>query len=537
MTAPSNQTFAPPGAPPEAAPEFLRLEFTRNMGQISRHSFVFFAGTLFTMGAGYLVKIYVARVLGAEQLGFYALGMTLVSVAQLFGTLGLSSTAARYVAVYNSTKKFDDLRGFLTRSVGLVVVLNLLFSIGLILSGSFIARKVYHAPALGQYIPLFALLGFLGALSNFYFQVLGGFKDVAKRTVVTSFIGTSLVIVLTVALLAMGMGMWGYLAAQIVNSIVVVALMVAVARKLTPPAARFSSAALPPFDPEIKAFAAAAFGMNALEFLVSQGDKILLGFFLNASLVGVYVLASTLSAFIPMILQSVNQIFAPVIADLHAQSRLDVLQKLFQTLTKWIVALTFPLALVIMVFAVPLLRIFGPDFVAGWPVLVIGAAGQLVNCGVGSVGYLLLMSGNQRRLIRVQFVMAGISLLVNITLIPVLGIVGAALASAAVNAAGNLWNLFHVRQALAISPYNRSYYSLLLPAGVTAAAVLLLRFFAGTSHGVPHAALAIMLALITAYTLFCGLAFAFAMGPDDHLIARSAWSQTRSILQKWRVYP
>ena len=150
-------------------------------------------------------------------------------------------------------------------------------------------------------------------------------------------------------------------------------------------------------------------------------------------------------------MQSVNQIFAPVIADLHAQGRQDVLQKLFQTLTKWIVALTFPLGCVIIIFALPLMRIFGPDFEAGWPVLVIGAIGQLVNCSVGSVGYLLLMSGNQRRLLKVQFAMAGVSVLANVALIPALGIVGAALAAASVNVGQNLWNLYEVRKALRIS--------------------------------------------------------------------------------------
>ena len=46
-----------------------------------------------------------------------------------------------------------------------------------------------------------------------------------------------------------------------------------------------------------------------------------------------------------------------------------------------------------IIFAPALMRIFGPDFEVGWPVLVIGTLGQLVNCAVGSVGYLLLMSG------------------------------------------------------------------------------------------------------------------------------------------------
>jgi len=175
------------------------------------------------------------------------------------------------------------------------------------------------------------------------------------------------------------------------------------------------------------------------------------------------------------------------------------------------------------------MRIFGPGFDAGAPVLVIGAVGQLVNCGVGSVGYLLLMSGNQRRLMRVQFVMAGISILVNVVLIPVLGIVGAALAAATVTVAGNLWNLYHVRRALQIFPYNRSYYALLPAAVISAATVTLLRFHSPWTRS-PW--LAILLALVLAYVVFGGLALAFALDPDDRMIARSVWSVVRGGMQK-----
>ena len=246
----------------------------------------------------------------------------------------------------------------------------------------------------------------------------------------------------------------------------------------------------------------------------------------------VYVLASTLSALIPIILQSVNQIFAPVIADLHAQARRDVLQKLFQTLTKWVLGLTLPLAFVVIAFARPLMRIFGPGFESGWPVLVIGAIGQVVNCGVGSVGYLLLMSGNQRRLMRVQFAMAGISVLVNVVFIPVFGIVGAALAAAGVNVAGNLWNLSEVHKALEISPYNRSYYALLIPTALTAAVVAWLHSWMAL---IARPWLGILFALALAYFVFGGLALRYALDPDDRMIARSVWSQLLGGMQKLGV--
>src|SRR4029077_9184767 len=112
-----------------------------------------------------------------------------------------------------------------------------------------------------------------------------------------------------------------------------------------------------------------------------------------------------------------------------------------------------------------------------------------------------------------------------ITLIPFLGIVGAALAAACVNVGGNLWNLWEVRQALRISPYNRSYYALLIPATLTTAAVGLLRFCTG-SIACPW--LAILLALLLSYAVFCGFAVLYSLDPDDRVIARSAWAQLRS---------
>jgi O-antigen/teichoic acid export membrane protein len=520
---------SPPITSPEAATRVLDVEFGSTLGQISRHSAVFFAGTMFTMAAGYLVKIYVARVLGAEQLGVYALGMTLVSLTQLFGTLGLQGTAARYVSVFSATGNLNELRGFLTRSVGIVVSLNIVLSLGLIFCGHWVSQNLYHAPDLARYIPLFAGLAVLGALNVFYCQVLAGLKEITKRTVITNFVGSPLVIALTVLLLALGTGMWGYLAAQIINNVIVVTLLVALAWKLTPARARFSFSALPPLDSEIKSFTAAVFGMNVVDFLSTQADKILLGLYLNARVLGIYVLASTLSAFIPIILQSVNQIFAPVIADLHAQGRQDVLEKLFQTLTKWILGLTLPLGFVMIIFALPLMRLFGPDFAVGWPVLVIGAVGQLVNCGVGSVGYLLLMSGNQRKLVKVQFAMAGVSILLNVALIPVLGIVGAASAAAFVNAAGNLWNLYEVRMALRIYPYNRSYYALLIPTVFAVVAVALLRLWTAS---IVHQWLAILLALVLSYAVFGGLAIAYVLDSDDRMLARSAWSRLRGVQKK-----
>src|SRR5260370_7063058 len=87
---------------PEIQPLVDVKEFHRRMGSISRQSAVYFAGTIFTLGIGAFFKIYVARTLGAEALGVYALGMTIVGFLGLFHALGLPTAPARFFPTLSS---------------------------------------------------------------------------------------------------------------------------------------------------------------------------------------------------------------------------------------------------------------------------------------------------------------------------------------------------------------------------------------------------------------------------------------------------
>src|SRR5216683_2270821 len=120
---------------PRPQSEILQAqEFRQHMGRISRQSTVFFAGTMFTTAAAYFFKVYLARVLGAEALGIYALGITVGGVLGLFAAFGLPQAAARYVAVYNSTGRNEQLRGFLWRGALVLLVSNLL--VGIVMVGA-----------------------------------------------------------------------------------------------------------------------------------------------------------------------------------------------------------------------------------------------------------------------------------------------------------------------------------------------------------------------------------------------------------------
>jgi O-antigen/teichoic acid export membrane protein len=501
-------------------------QFRAQMGQISFQSAVFLIGSIFRIGLLYLFKVYLARTLGPEPLGIYTLGMTIIAFLGVWNDLGLPQAAVRVATQYIASGELELLRQFLVSGMGLILVANLALGLAVVSFGPWLAVHLYHTPALSHYLKLFAVIMTLGALTAFFSGVLQGYKHVSRIVVITNFIGIPLNMLAAVALIAWGAGLGGYILAQVISGAVTLALLMKWVWKLTPTA---RSSRLRPVLPEasVISLAATLAGMGLLSFLLRQSDKVLIGFFSDAQQLGIYTVAAAVVAFIPIVLQSVNQIFSPTISDLCARGEKQLLERLFQTLTRWVLVLTLPLLIITITFAKPIMRIFGPVFEPGWLVLVIGALGQLVNCGVGSVGVMLLMSGNERKLMRVQAFAAILTMSLGALLVPRIGIVGAAAASAITNIFTNIGNMLQVRRVLGCVPHNRSSLRLVPPA---AAAALLAISSRAILHSTIPSPRFLALDLMLAYVAFLSVMVATGIDSDDRMIGHAVWDKAKVLL-------
>ena len=497
-------------------------QFRSQVGHISKHSGVLFAGTIFTVALGYVFKVYLARVLGAEALGVYALGMTLVGFVGVFNSLGFAESAVRFGSVYRATDKPEQLRALLWWGGLILLAANVLFGLIFWKTAGAVARRFYHSQLLAHYLPWFVALMVTGVISTFYGRILAGYKAVGRRTIVTNFIGNPATMLLAAILIEMGWGLAGYLLAQVLSAVLVVVLLLIVVWKLTPVEARFFWPWPARLKPEVWSFSAAAMGIMLLDFFVGQTDKIGLGFYLGARSVGIYSVGAAVVAYESLVLSSVNQVFSPIIADLHARGDHVMLGRLYKALAKWVFGLTLPLAITVIVYARPFMRIFGPEFEAGWPILIIGTVGQLVNCGVGSVGLLLWMSGNMRRLLKTQAAMAVVMIVANIALIPIWGMVGAAVGAAITNAGTNIWNWRSVRKVFCFSPFGLGFVRLLAPSVASVLVALVVRREANI---LGHDWLTLVISLLGTYAVFAAVTAIFGIAPDDRLVVDAMWSR------------
>ncbi|MFY1620789.1 lipopolysaccharide biosynthesis protein [Micromonospora sp. WMMD736] len=148
--------------------------------------------------------------------------------------------------------------------------------------------------------------------------------------------------------------------------------------------------------------------------------------------VGRYVLAGQLA------MQGLRVAVSPQLSRLLGRGERAAAAAVHRQLTIWGLVLSWPVYLLLAVFALAFLQLFGREFTAGVPAMTVLALAMLVNTGVGNVQSLLLMGG--RSGLHLVSTLAGLTVTVSLGLwlIPGHGATGAALAWAAGIATENL---------------------------------------------------------------------------------------------------
>jgi O-antigen/teichoic acid export membrane protein len=166
-------------------------------------------------------------------------------------------------------------------------------------------------------------------------------------------------------------------------------------------------------------------------------DAIMLGMWCTISEVGIYRVAMRIAGLVTLPLLAVAAIAGPKFAEIgrHADpARLKEVTRFTSRLLTWS---SVPLCLLVLLSGRLLLGIFGKDFVAGYPALLIIALAQGINALCGVVGVFLEMTGYERALRNGIIAGAACNVVLNLLLIPPFGITGAAVATAASTL---LWN-------------------------------------------------------------------------------------------------
>jgi O-antigen/teichoic acid export membrane protein len=188
-------------------------------------------------------------------------------------------------------------------------------------------------------------------------------------------------------------------------------------------------------------------------------NTLLVGAFVSLKAAGIYTASSRLLVLGNFALLAVINVIGPQISDLLARESRDRARAVYQTATCWLMLVTWPVYFTLAVFSPLLLRVFGPEFVAGRTALLILSLAMLVSMATGPVDVVLLMGGKSSWNLLNTVVALAVNVSLNLLLIPHLGIEGAAIAWAASIVVNNLAPLAEVWMLLRLDPFGPGFFT------------------------------------------------------------------------------
>lgn len=449
--------------------------------RISRGVKATFVANLITVSANGVLSVALARyLLTPDEYGTLFFALSVLGVILIFGTLGLPSSVARYVTEYTEEDPGQIPYILVTSAVILLVFAG---TVGTIVS----VGSPWLADRLGEPdLAALLALGFgyivLQALRTYLAKVFQGLNRVDYSAIVNAVFAISHV-VLAIGLVLLGFGVVGAFTGYILGLFVAVVLgfgLLYYNFYRTFDRSDSRERGLLRRIVEYSVPLTATRGANVLD---KQVDTILVGFLLNPTAVAFYTIAKQVSSVCTTPAKALGFTVSPAYGEQKAADRIRRAARLYEQALEHILLLYIPAVVGLILVADPMVRyVFGVDYLGAVPVLQIISFYVLVSAinRITSDGLDFLGRARDRAVIKTITAMSNFVL--NLLLIPIFGVVGAAVATLITFSVYTGTNIYIIATELPIrlSVITRtlvgiSFVSVLMGAGV----YLLLPFVSG----------------------------------------------------------
>jgi len=376
-----------------------------------------------TLLIGFLLRIVLARWLGAANLGLYQMVITVQGIAVLVATLGIPVALTKYVAEYKDNKE----KLIQTVSSGLISPILFGILVGILLyalSGTL--AGIFHMPELARLLKILAFVFPFTSLLEALLGLFNGLREM-KTYAYLMILRSLLMILFIIAFVRLGFGVEGAVLGIVLS--VIGGCVFGLYRSR-----RFVHLNLQGFVQNAKKlvlFGSQMFGANAMGLILAYTDIILIGYFLAAKDVGYYSVAVSLSMFFLIIPQAIQKITYPATSEYWSQNNHQALSSMIDKSMKYSACILLPLGLGVGFFSKEIVTvIFGGEFIyAALPLCVLLIARVIRGSTINPIGASFSGIGRPDIALKLDSLSAGINVALNILLIPRFGIVGAAVAT------------------------------------------------------------------------------------------------------------
>jgi O-antigen/teichoic acid export membrane protein len=449
-------------------------DLNSSLTSVAKGATIIFGGMIAGTLLGMVNQIILGRYLGPENYGLFNLSMSVVMIAATLSVFGLFGSLSRFIPYHIEKNERHIVRSVIDVGFLFSFSLGVVFAIAIYMLAGRLAVGIFHDAKLEPVLKIFAFVIPLHGIQQVVRGIVRGFKA-AKYDAILFNIGTRIVTisVFLVSLLFVHR-LYGAVIAFISGVIVTTVVAIWIIRKK--------------IFPDYGEHRRTSIARNLLSFswplaltgftylFVSKTDKVLLGYFMSSRDVGIYTPALMIANLLIFISTAFKYIFLPTVSEYFSKNDIRGLEPLFKSTSKWNFLVVLPLFLFILIFPKEILAIlYGSSYTGGYLALIILSLGIAANDFAGTSATLLVAGGRTKLNLTCEIIAGVTNVFLNIVLIPVYGIVGAAIATGISFLTRNISSLSFAYRSYGIHPYTKKYLNIIVSGLVGSVAVYLLK--------------------------------------------------------------
>jgi O-antigen/teichoic acid export membrane protein len=482
-------------------------EYNKHFSNVAKQTSINFIGRIFYMGAQFLTGILLARVLGPSLLGQFNLGNTVANFMANFTKIGFDQGLVRFIPLYRTENEYGKIKHLILFSFLVSGLLSILIGSIFYLYSDFLAVSLFNDIEMSGVLKISAFLIFVFTYYRLGSSILKGIKRIDYLTIVSYFI-VPITFLLSLLILKKA-DVFVVMSARMISYILGITFVFYVIIKNE----KFINVDIKKINlKKYFSFSSPLLFIGLLYFLISHIDILMIGYFLEPSDVGIYSVAVRIAGMAVFILSAANTIFGPTISELTEKDQFNTLERLLKSITKIIFAFSLNFLFFVIIYNQEILTIFGQEYIVGGIVLMILTFGQFINASVGPTGAILIMSGKQNYEVFNSIAICILNIILNILLIPRLGIAGAAVATASSIVIINIFKVLEVFVLYKFHPYKKSFLKLMIFSIIAAVAIFWFRNI--NIHYLSKLFSAVIISMI----INLGLIFKFGLEEEDQVI-------------------
>ncbi len=422
-----------------------------------------FAGIL-----GYIVRLIMARNLSIEEFGLFYAVFAFLSLLGVFKTFGFDRALIKFIPEFQHNSKNNLIKSSIIYAILTQIITNSVIIILVYLFSNFLSIHFFHSPKAGIVLKLMAIAFFIDSFVNVLKFAFQGFKKVVLFAVI-DIVRMFVILIILIAGLKMNFGLFSPIFAYIIAPILLlISFGWLFVRNVFPQFLTSSFAINKKLIKDISRYGIFVMLSGTAAIVLGYTDTTILTYFKGVTDVALYNVALPTAKILANLPIAIGSVLLPLTSELWIKKKHNLLKAGIESLYKYSFLISFPLVLIMLSFSNLIISIlFGNEYILASNAMRILSIGMIFYTYHFINVNFFLGIGQPQIQSKILYITAIFNIIADIILIPVYGIIGAAITTTA---------SFFIMMILGLMQI-RNFITINLPVGIWMKSLLAGTFF------------------------------------------------------------